>query len=82
MLHLFLQKRFYYRVATPFTRKPLLAETSYPYYDRFRSLKKEMWLSLSSNLGREGKKALCYIRQYYATIDILLCYLYYSYEYL
>ena len=35
---IYIQKRGYYRLTVPFTRKPLLNEITYPYYDWFRSL--------------------------------------------
>ena len=41
------QKRIYHRVANPFTTKPLLAETLYPYDD---------WLYLISMKGEGDKK--------------------------
>ena len=35
------EKRVHHRLTSPFTRKSLLAEISYNYYDWFRSLKQE-----------------------------------------
>ena len=49
-------------VLIPFTRKPLLAKASYPYYD--------------CNYEKGGKIALCCMRQSFASIDIL-CYYFY-----
>ena len=51
---------FYFRVATPLSRKPLLTNAPYPYYDWFTSSNKEKDLYLSCNLreGSKNKKAI------------------------
>ena len=45
---------FYFRVTTPLSRKPLLTNAPYPFYDWFAPSNKEKDLYVSSNL-REGR---------------------------